>query len=39
MKVVTANKNVVALGSQEIFNKVTATHGDYDYNTSVMAGA
>lgn len=38
-KVVTANKNPVSLGKQSDFDKLTATHRKYDYNTAVMAGA
>lgn len=38
-KLVTANKNVVSLESQAVFEEVTGTHWIYDYNTAVMAGA
>lgn len=38
-RVVTANKNVVSLESQEVFGEVTQDHGIYDYDTAVMAGA
>lgn len=37
--IVTANKNIVGAESQKVFEKVTASHGLYDYNTSVMAGS
>lgn len=38
-KVVTANKNPVAFATQDQFNELTKTHGNYDYDTTVMAGA
>jgi len=37
-KLVTANKNPVSLGRQEVFDTLTSNHGIYDYNTAVMAG-
>lgn len=36
---ITANKNVIGMESQKVFEKLTASHGLYDYNVSVMAGS
>jgi homoserine dehydrogenase len=38
-RIVTANKNVVSLESQSVFDEVTGNHGIYNYDTAVMAGA
>lgn len=37
--VVTANKNVASLEEQSVFDILTHNHGNYDYDTAVMAGA
>ena len=38
LDMVTANKNPVSLWSVEEFKALTGNHGDYNYNTTVMAG-